>query len=173
MYDRCIAALRINDREEREQEIADVLDELKALKDQAKAPAVVLRSLIGPTGRGERMGIIVVGLMFPAYQKLQNAADRHEQTQLNLRLAFTLAAFRADHGRYPAKLDELVPKYFERIPDDVFSGKPLIYRLVGAGYLLYSVGQDGKDDDGRSYDDEPRGDDIAVRMPVPEPKIKK
>jgi len=49
----------------------------------------------------------------------------------------------------------------------------LIYRLEDAGYLLYSIGPDGNDDGGRGYDDEPPGDDIAVRMPVPELPRKK
>jgi hypothetical protein len=127
---------------------------------------------MAPKSRGELSGDLIIALLHPGFAKVLDKADDCEQSNRNLILAFALAAYHADNGRYPAKLDELVPKYFERIPDDVFSGKPLIYRLEGAGYLLYSVGQDGKDDNGHGYDDEPRGDDIAVRMPVPEPKLK-
>jgi len=43
----------------------------------------------------------------------------------------------------------------------------LIYRLEHDGYLLYSVGVNGLDDDGRGPDDQPRGDDLSVRMPPP------
>jgi hypothetical protein len=35
-----------------------------------------------------------------------------------------------------------------QIPGDVFSGKPLIYRPNENGYLLYSVGINGKDEGG-------------------------
>ena len=88
-------------------------------------------------------------------------------------MAFALAAYRADHGHYPEKLGELAPKYLAAVPDDLFSGKALIYRTEGKGYLLYSVGANGRDDGGRWIDDDPPGDDLRVRMPLPEPKAKK
>jgi hypothetical protein len=36
-------------------------------------------------------------------------------------------------------------------------------------YLLYSVGPDGIDDEGRGKDDDPRGDDLRIRMPLSKP----
>jgi hypothetical protein len=62
----------------------------------------------------------------------------------------------------------LAPKYLKRIPSDLFSGQALIYRPNEDGYLLYSVGVNGKDEDGRGHDDEPAGDDLSVRIPLPE-----
>ena len=53
------------------------------------------------------------------------------------------------------------------MPGDLFSGKPLIYKPEGKGYLFYSVGANGLDEGGRWYDDDPRGDDPRVRMPLP------
>ncbi len=35
-----------------------------------------------------------------------------------------------------------------------------------------SVSPNGTDDQGRGFDDEPQGDDLSVRMPVPEPRRK-
>ena len=122
--------------------------------------------------RGEQIGNILIGLLLPALDKIQDAYDRTEQTQINLHIAFALAAYRADAGRYPVRLDDLAPKYLARIPADVFSGKPLIYRPTENDYLLYSVGVNGIDEDGRWTEDEPRGDDLRVRMPVPEPARK-
>jgi hypothetical protein len=41
-------------------------------------------------------------------------------------------------------------------------------RLKNCGYLLYSLGPNGIDDQGRGFNDEPPGrDDISVRMPLP------
>jgi hypothetical protein len=102
----------------------------------------------------------------------QEACVRHEQTQRNLHLAFALAAFQREHGKYADKLDALAPKYLTKIPNDLFTDKPLVYRPTEKGYLLYSFGMNGKDDDGRSHFDEPSGDDIGVRMPIPKPKSK-
>ena len=172
-FDRYAAAMRVPDRATRQQQLADLTSELKQVRSNIHDPATIKKAVMGSEERGEIAGDIVITLMLPALEKVQNAADRCEQNQRNLQLAFALAAFRADQGRYSAKLDELAPKYIEKIPDDLFAEKPLIYRLEGAGYLLYSVGPDGKDDGGRGQEDEPRGDDIAIRVPTPEPKIKK
>ena len=121
----------------------------------------------------ESIGNIVICLFLPGFDKVQTAQDRVEQSRRNLYVAFALAAYRADTDRYPAKLDELAPKYLTTVPGDLFSGRPLIYRPNAAGYLLYSVGPNGIDDGGRFYDDDPAGDDIGVRMPLPELKLKK
>ena len=94
-----------------------------------------------------------------------DAADRAEQVQRNVVVAFALAAYHRDAGRYPVTLDVLAPRFLAAIPGDVFSGRALVYRRDGAGYLLYSVGANEKDDGGRQYDDDPVGDDLRVRMP--------
>jgi hypothetical protein len=75
-----------------------------------------------------------------------------------------LAAYRADHRAYPASLNELAPKYLTRLPCDSFSDRPLHYQKQAAGFLLYSVGPNGVDDGGRTYDSQPRGDDLVFRV---------
>jgi hypothetical protein len=119
---------------------------------------------------GKAIGDILIGMMVPAFTKLKHYEDRSEQMQRNLHLAFALAAFECDRGAYPKQLSELAPKYLPRIPNDLFSGKAPIYRPEEKGYLLYSVGLNGKDEGGRSSEDGPPGDDIAVRIPLPELK---
>jgi hypothetical protein len=54
-----------------------------------------------------------------------------------------------------------------KVPGDLFSGKTLIYHRTENGYLFYSVGPNGIDEQGRWYNDEPPGDDPNVRMPMP------
>jgi len=169
-YDRCAGGLRIMDRNARAQEMASIIQDLKILKQQVTDTGVIEKSFMGSEGRGEMIGNILIGLMLPAFDRVQSAAERCEQGQRNLHLAFILAAYQYDHGHYPAKLDGLIPKYLVKIPDDIFSGKPLIYRVEDKGYLLYSVGPNGTDDEGRGNDDEPRGDDLSVRMPVAKPR---
>jgi hypothetical protein len=170
--DRYVAAMRIANRSERAQELTTLNQELKVLKRQVSSTGIVARTFMGSESRGEVIGNILISLLLPAVDKLQYAAERCEQGQRNLHLAFALAAYKSDHGNYPANLGELAPKYLERIPDDLFAGKPLIYRLEDDGYLLYSVGVNGRDEDGRSYGDEPPGDDIVVRIPIPDPPQK-
>src|SRR5262249_44409239 len=116
----------------------------------------------------EQVGNHAILLMLPNIGKLTEVAERFQQRQANALLAFALAWYHADHRRYPKALGELQPKYLAEIPQDISSGNSLIYRPTGDGYLLYSVGPNGKDDGGRGREDEPSGDDIAVRMPLPE-----
>ena len=73
------------------------------------------------------------------------------QTQQQMVLTvLALQRYRLRTGRLPAQLSELVPQYLAVLPHDFMSGEALRYRLrPGDGdFLLYSVGEDGKDDGG-------------------------
>jgi hypothetical protein len=118
----------------------------------------------------QTLGDCLIGEYLASWRNLQRRSDETEQWQQNLQLAFALAAYRADHGRYPQKLEPLKPDYLNEVPSDLFSGQALIYRPLDKGYLLYSVGANRQDDEGRSRNDTPPGDDLGVRMSVPEPK---
>jgi hypothetical protein len=175
-FDRLVAAARLKDRAEREKAFSRITKELDALNREAAGPG---RRKPAPGKAppektvGQSVGNVFIGLLLPAIMKVQTAHDRAEQTQRNLRVAFALAAYRAGHRRYPAKLADLAPKYLAAVPGDLFAGGPLAYRPSERGYLLYSVGPNGKDEGGRWYDDDPPGDDPNVRMPLPELKPKK
>lgn len=170
-FDRLAAALRLADRPGREK----ALDAIQAgLEKRPKEPEgmAALMKLIGkgaPIGKqvGQDVGRILLALTVPALRKTQDAADRIDQVGRNVQVAFALAAYRADKGGYPDKLDALAPAYLPAVPGDLFSGGPLVYKPDEKGYLLYSVGINGKDEEGRWIDDVPRGDDPGVRMPLP------
>jgi len=173
-YDRQVAALRHKDRANRQKQIAKIEEDFRAWKTQVLEPTNVLKFLLERERRakevGKAFGDFIALVMSEPDLKVQTAYDRLEQNQRNLYLAFALAAYRSDMGRYPAKLDQLAPKYIDEVPDDLFSGKALVYRATGNGYLLYSVGLNGKDEGGRGPDDDPPGDDLRVRMPAPKLK---
>jgi hypothetical protein len=73
--------------------------------------------------------------------------------------AMALAVYKSRFGSYPNTLSELEKKVDLKIPDDVFSGKPFIYKRVGKGFLLYSVGWNLKDDGGRPKEQRKHGSD--------------
>jgi hypothetical protein len=183
-YERLAAALRHKDRTERKKTLDQIEADIKKLRADATDPQKILLIMMAkaPPDKidkdlakaiGEAIGSALITLLMPAVTKVQDAHDRAEQIQRNVQVAFALAAYHHDRGRYPARLDDLVPTYIKAVPVDLFSGKPPIYGLSGKGYLLYSVGANGKDDGGRWYDDDPPGDDPRVRMPLPELKRKK
>jgi hypothetical protein len=150
--------------------------ELKELVASTKNLNALQKLFMTDEGRSKMIGDILIGLMVPAVRKVQDAWDRSAQAERNLHLAFALAAYKSEEGKYPPKLDVLAPKYLPKIPGDLYTGQPgqpLIYRPAGEGYLLYSVGANGLDERGHWLDDDPRGDDPRVRMPLPAPNEKK
>jgi hypothetical protein len=72
------------------------------------------------------------------------------QTQQQMVLtAIAVTRYRLAQGQEPADLDRLVPRYLPALPKDWMDGRALRYRLrAEGGFLLYSVGEDGKDDGG-------------------------
>jgi hypothetical protein len=90
--------------------------------------------------------------------------------------AFALARYHNDHSAYPRDLAELSPEYVSEVPKDPCSDRDYIYRQRDNGYLLYSVGRNGRDDRGQSWMDNPKKyegqadfdklpDDICIRSP--------
>jgi len=82
----------------------------------------------------------------------KTAKEKHNSAVAHLRLIIAelaLRCYQADRGRAPARLQEIVPKYLQRVPLDSFSGQPLVYRAQGTNWLLYSVGVDRVDDGGQ------------------------
>ena len=101
------------------------------------------------------------------------AAARNRMTAV----ALAMRLYELDHGRLPAKLDDLVPDYLAQLPADPFAtdGRPIAYepKAVAQSYVfydrrtwrrttvppgpphpvLYTVGPDGRDDrgSGRSF----------------------
>jgi hypothetical protein len=65
-------------------------------------------------------------------------------------MAALLAAerFRLKHSRWPPALAELTPDYLPAVPLDPFDGKPLRYKRLDDGVIVYSVGRDETDDGG-------------------------
>lgn len=63
--------------------------------------------------------------------------------------AIALKRYQIRKGVYPDRLEELVPDFLSAVPRDAVDGQPLRYRRNPDGtYLLYSIGEDGKDDGG-------------------------
>jgi hypothetical protein len=101
--------------------------------------------------------------------------QKHQARENMTLLAFALAGYRANHGgEYPKTLAELAPVYIDTIPKDPFTDGDLHYKSDGKGYLLYSVGQNRKDDGGFGQGNMPDStteaerkawDDISIRTP--------
>jgi len=93
---------------------------------------------------------IMAQMMVPAVSQVSLSAWLSATRKQQALAAIALERFFAKHGSYPAKLDELVPEFLPAVPVDVCDGKPLRYRRTEIGrFMLWSVGVDGKDDEGK------------------------
>jgi hypothetical protein len=101
-------------------------------------------------------------IFLPALMQAEQNADVTLMENRLTQVALALAAFKADRGAYPAVLQELSPAYLSSLPDDFFSGRPLVYSRTSDGYRLYSVGPNMIDDGGKS---QRPGDDLLVQVP--------
>jgi hypothetical protein len=167
VYDRLVAAMHDKERPIREKKLDEIEKELKDLKAKTQKPENLAKLMVANAKeKGRIAGDMMICLLVPAVRKVQGSSDRIGQIHNNLRVAFALAWYQRDQGHYPKELAALTPKYLAQVPEDALSGKALIYRPNDNGYLLYSVGLNGKDEEGRGPDDTPQGDDLSVRIPV-------
>lgn len=94
----------------------------------------------------------MAALMIP---NVVGALQKTAKTQALLDEAFMACALERYHataGSYPETLDALVPKFAAKVPRDWLDGQPLRYRRragTDGGYLLYAVGWNSTDDQGR------------------------
>ena len=74
---------------------------------------------------------------------------RAESSRQMVVTALALKRFQLQHGQYPSQLAELTPDWLAAIPRDPVDGQPLRYRRNADGtFLLYSIGENGRDDGG-------------------------
>jgi hypothetical protein len=80
-----------------------------------------------------------------------SAFTKSIQNLSRIRTAEAAAAverYRLTNNQPPEILEELVPTYLAAVPTDPFDGQPLRYKKLAKGYIVYSVGENGKDDGG-------------------------
>jgi hypothetical protein len=167
---------RFHGREEAQQALDEKWKKFNVdVKDRYRSTfRMLLLSHGGRLTRGalnEAVTDLMVAMVMPS---LSRACDNEDLTKMTFEietLAVALACFHAEQGRWPAELKELCPSLLKEIPADRFSVKPLIYRPGEKGYLLYSVGQNLRDDGGQresssssGKSSEERKDDIVAEV---------
>jgi len=177
---------RHHDRVKRAMAIEAVPDRLRALKklEQKWAESESWPELV--RARQSLLGRIQYRLLGPAYRRsfmtrchiaayLPDLSRGHETRRVKYmahfrltRAALALDSFKIDEGQYPEELAELVPHYLDALPADPFAERPLRYRRTGdkdSGAVVYSVGENLKDDGGqRGNDDDPANGDLVARL---------
>ena len=105
--------------------------------------------------------LMPLNMLMPALGRAIDARDAIDCEMAGTIIMLALEQYRAEIGRYPDSLDELSPSILEDIPSDPFSVDGFVYRTLaddpaGKGYVLYSIGADGVDNNGATDSIEPR-----------------
>jgi hypothetical protein len=114
---------------------------------------------------------IVAQLIGPLPGNAVGKTHRHIATHRYAAVALAAERFRARHGRWPDRLDDLVAVgLLTAVPLDPFDGKPLRWLTVHEGRIVYSVGVD-RDDSGGAWESpnaDAGGTDLVFRLYDPE-----
>ncbi|MFP4054121.1 MAG: hypothetical protein ACLFV7_09685 [Phycisphaerae bacterium] len=177
MYDRQVAIARADSPGQRAELAGKFEEDMKALKTRVDtayvAKQIALAAVSHRDIRRKRttqvLGDLLVGILMPA---LERASDMHNRQQLTVdvvRVGLAMRLYLAENGRLPAKLTALSPKYLKKVPRDWFTGDSLVYKTGKreGSFIVYSLGMDRIDQDGRGPDEGRKGetqpDDVAVK----------
>ncbi len=72
-----------------------------------------------------------------------------EANLLAAQVGIACKVYKNERGNYPEKISDLVPDYLDKEPLDPFNGKPFVYQREDSGFIVYSIGSNRKDDEGR------------------------
>ena len=88
-------------------------------------------------------------MMLPALFQVETKATRQASRLRCAEVACAVQRWRLAHaGALPPSLDALVPELLTSVPEDPMDGRPLRFRALAKGFVVYSVGEDGLDDGG-------------------------
>jgi hypothetical protein len=89
-------------------------------------------------------------MLVPAIGRVNIISWRNKIDAESTTLIIALVRYKQDKGSYPESLETLVDQgYIKKVPVDPFSDKPIAYRKTDNNFLLYSWGENLKDDDGQ------------------------
>jgi hypothetical protein len=134
------------------------LEAIRALRTGSAWPGVQaliqshhndLDRAIGRARGLNRFRYLLSAMVIPNTSKAVQTTVRHETLRRLTVTAIALQRFHLRHQRWPETLAELVPEFLASVPIDPLNAEPFRYRReADGGFVLYSVGEDGRDDGG-------------------------
>lgn len=112
-----------------------------------------------------RSRFFVLQALWPSFARMIAAEREIVQSRDVALTSIGLAAYRVSGGAWPRTLEELVPSFMPSVPIDGFDGKPLKYRVTADGPLLYSIGLDFEDNQGKIAPTEQAAIDMGRMSP--------
>jgi hypothetical protein len=101
--------------------------------------------------KGNRQVPLATVLMAPAVGATLKAEARTMTCLNGLLCLLAVRRYELAHGALPSNLEAATSEAgLSEVPQDLYRGGPMLYRLNGNAALVYSVGEDRRDDEGRS-----------------------
>ncbi len=131
--------------------VAYILDVVRLMRDAAGRPCPeglsIMQNLEAAVRSDSNSANLLAKTMISNYRKaVLKQADNQACADV-VHAAASVLAWRQTHGTFPKSLDEAMLK----APADPYDGSPLQYRLVGNGFVIWSVGPTGVFDGGSPY----------------------
>lgn len=151
-------------RLERIQELeAEFIDSINSSRDVGRMAA----ALLSIKARSRMVADLLLASVGPTYSVFADIEIRQYTFRDLLEIAFAMEMYRLANGKFPDALTDLQPEYIKDVPIDRYTDQPLVYRPIGAGYRLYSVGKNQKDDQGQTTIDSENADDWGIAIGLP------
>lgn len=161
-FDRLAAICRLPKREQRVEALAQFVAEMDRITRQSAQSPFIHHG--NPSYVTDRIDQLATALLITPVPRLANMEYRTAAQRDLVRVACALACFHAEHGRYPAILEELVPEHLGQVPLDPFADGPFDYSPEAAGYRLASVGYQEEDDNNIRVVTDDGVDDFVIRV---------
>lgn len=174
--DRLVNAAKTEDPASRIQALRQSHQKIDNRIEQRTNGWLAVLSMLYRSGRSRYIGDMLASIQLTEAHIYARSLHRTDVLSKLSEMASVFGTYRVDHGEYPETLESLVPEYLDALPKDPRGRNVYRYRRTKDGCLIYSVGLNGRDDEGRNQalerdDTVPKdADDIFLRFPprVPE-----
>jgi hypothetical protein len=145
---------------------AALLERMNRLIEISKLPAEEQAAPLEEFKASLRREPLLVRELMPAAEKVAVAERRTQGLSRCAAAALAAERYRRRHGRWPDGLADLKGEFLRDVPLDPFDNKPLRYRKDEQGVIIYSIGQDRKDDGGdrEKLNTYKEGTDVGFRL---------
>lgn len=166
-YDRAVQLLSIDDPRKRRRKLREPSKKYEG--EQHYSFARKLGLILGHSRTYTDAAFdLLMQVGFPDLSGLQETVDANKLETSIQALAISVEIYRLNNGTYPESLEEALLEQMETVPEDTFApeGTPITYERKEERILIYSIGPDGVDDDGKHGKDDTGRYSDRVEPPI-------
>jgi hypothetical protein len=131
---------------------------MRNLQDAAVKPYYQVRAHLFDANGFDPSADMMTARLAPSVKLSLQTAAEIDAGDACARAAVAMTRYRLEHGNYPQRLDELVPKFIDTVPTDPFDGHPLRLAIKDNRWIIYSVGPSLVDHGGVEQKNRDKGD---------------